>query len=218
MNPDTGLNPLSFDLAAFLAAGSASSFSVYPFQFHWPLGDLSRLDLAQAMTQAQQELNKQEEWAPVEVHLKALPPQTLSTSAMEAMKAVGKRDVYPLLGLTIKVSWPVTCWRCLAFFIEPVAIDRVFVCVTDEADMLALDKVLEEDVLLISSNWDAVAAVEDELIMAFPYASRHAVCPQKEGKEKVDGDVEVNSSSSWAQSIRGLAQVWADRDSSSESS
>lgn len=70
-----------------------------------------------------------------------------------------------------------TCQRCLQPVELPVAVDRDFLFVDDEAAAAALDDESEEDVLVTSRAFDLPALVEDELLMALPIAPRHETCP-----------------------------------------
>lgn len=70
-----------------------------------------------------------------------------------------------------------TCQRCLAPVEVPVAVERSFRFVADEATAAAEDDESEEDVLAMSRAFDLLALVEDELLMEMPLAPRHETCP-----------------------------------------
>ena len=80
------------------------------------------------------------------------------------------------LELEAEVSLTLQCQRCLQAMQEPVRVQRAFRFVHDEATAAQLDEELEEDVLVISRQFDLLALVEDELLMALPFAPRHAAC------------------------------------------
>lgn len=80
------------------------------------------------------------------------------------------------LELEAEVNLTLECQRCLQAMQEPVRVQRAFRFVHDEATAAQLDEELEEDVLVISRQFDLLALVEDELIMALPFAPRHAAC------------------------------------------
>jgi len=84
----------------------------------------------------------------------------------------------PVLDLQAHATLVQVCQRCLQDTPVPLAVQRRFVFVTDEASAQALDDDLEDDVLVIGHDFDALALVEDELIMAIPLVPRHTVCPQ----------------------------------------
>ena len=49
---------------------------------------------------------------------------------------------------------------------------------TPEAAAQALDDEVEDDVLVISRDFDALALVEDELILSLPLVPLHELCPE----------------------------------------
>lgn len=84
------------------------------------------------------------------------------------------------IGMTLsaEVDLPMQCQRCLTLVVETVQAEREFVFVADEATAEAMDDESEQDVLVISRDFDALSLVEDELILALPLVPRHEVCPQ----------------------------------------
>jgi uncharacterized protein len=80
--------------------------------------------------------------------------------------------------LQAQADLPLQCQRCLTPVVVTVEAERAFVFVADEATAEALDDESEEDVLVISRDFDALSLVEDELILALPLVPRHDVCPQ----------------------------------------
>jgi uncharacterized protein len=58
-----------------------------------------------------------------------------------------------------------------------VSSDRWFRFAADEASAAALDDESEEDVLVVSTEFDLPGLVEDELLMALPLVPRHETCP-----------------------------------------
>ena len=70
------------------------------------------------------------------------------------------------------------CQRCLTPVVLPLQVDRDILFVADEATAAELDDTLDDDVLVLSKDFDAQALVEDELIMALPLVPRHEQCPQ----------------------------------------
>jgi uncharacterized protein len=94
------------------------------------------------------------------------------------------------LDLQASVALPMQCQRCLTPVLERVAAERSFRFVADEATAAALDDEAEEDILVISRDFDALALVEDELILALPLVPLHEVCPQTMPMSAVDPDFE----------------------------
>ena len=81
------------------------------------------------------------------------------------------------LTLQAQVRIPLACQRCLGAVACDIAVDRAFRFVADEAQAELQDEQSEEDVLVWSHSFDALALVEDELIMALPMVPVHEVCP-----------------------------------------
>ncbi|WP_326536446.1 YceD family protein [Pseudorhodoferax sp.] len=90
------------------------------------------------------------------------------------------------LHLQAAADVPLTCQRCLEPVDEPLAVDRWFRFVADEAQAAREDEDAEEDVLVLDPAFDLPALVEDELLMALPLVPRHAVCPGEVRMEVVD--------------------------------
>jgi uncharacterized protein len=82
------------------------------------------------------------------------------------------------LDLKASLMLPMQCQRCLTPVLEAVQAERSFLFVADEAAAMALDDEVEEDVLVISRDFDAMALVEDELILSLPLVPWHEVCPE----------------------------------------
>jgi uncharacterized protein len=73
---------------------------------------------------------------------------------------------------------PLVCQRCLHPVQVPVAVERSFRFVADEATAAAHDDEAEEDLLAISRSFDLLELLEDELLMDLPVAPRHEACPE----------------------------------------
>ena len=82
------------------------------------------------------------------------------------------------LDLQASTVLPTICQRCLQTMTQTVSFNRAFRFVHDEATAQQLDDEVEEDVLVYSKQFDLLALVEDELLMAMPIAPRHESCPQ----------------------------------------
>jgi uncharacterized protein len=89
--------------------------------------------------------------------------------------ALGKAE--PWLHLTAETTVPLVCQRCLAPVDTLVASDRWFRFVADEATADAEDDESEEDLLVVSRDFDLHALIEDELLMEIPVMPVHEVCP-----------------------------------------
>lgn len=81
------------------------------------------------------------------------------------------------LHLEIQGHVPLQCQRCLQGMEEAVSQKRSFRFVRDEADATAQDDDSDEDLLVASKQFNLLELIEDELIMALPFAPAHDVCP-----------------------------------------
>lgn len=79
----------------------------------------------------------------------------------------------PALGIALSGEIPVTCQRCLAEFAYPVARETVAVLARSEQEADALDAASDDEVLVADHPLDAVALVEDELLLTLPFAPMH---------------------------------------------
>jgi uncharacterized protein len=69
------------------------------------------------------------------------------------------------------------CQRCLDGVEVPLAFDRWFLFVDNERQAAELDADAEDDVLVLSRQFDLLDLVEDELLLAAPIVPRHGICP-----------------------------------------
>ncbi len=81
------------------------------------------------------------------------------------------------LHLEIVAQLPVQCQRCLQGMDEKLQVKRAFRFVRDEAEANTQDDEAEEDLLVASKQFDLCELIEDELIMALPFAPTHIQCP-----------------------------------------
>ena len=95
------------------------------------------------------------------------------------------------LHLNARVSLPLICQRCLAPADIEVTVDRSFRFVATEAQAEAEDEEAEEDVLVLSREFNLHELIEDELLMAVPLVPRHEVCPTEVRLAVQDADFEV---------------------------
>ena len=82
------------------------------------------------------------------------------------------------LDLKALVNMPMQCQRCLTPVLQTVQAERSFRFVADEATAATLDDEAEEDILVISRDFDALALIEDELILSLPLVPLHEMCPE----------------------------------------
>lgn len=94
------------------------------------------------------------------------------------------------LHLSVRVSLPLTCQRCLGPVDVPLQIDRSFRFVETEAQAELDDDASIEDVLVLSHDFDLAALIEDEVLMDLPVVPRHESCPLPVKLMAVDADFE----------------------------
>jgi uncharacterized protein len=92
------------------------------------------------------------------------------------------------LALTAEVALPQTCQRCLGPVDVPVSFEREFRFVASEAVAAVEDEESEEDVLVLSRDFNLLELVEDELLMALPVVPKHDVCPDVVKLQVADPD------------------------------
>jgi|JI10StandDraft_1071094.scaffolds.fasta_scaffold1233490_1 uncharacterized protein len=96
------------------------------------------------------------------------------------------------LMLTAEVALPQTCQRCLGPVDVPVVVERDFRFVATEEQAELEDEESEEDVLVLSRDFNLLELVEDELLMALPVVPKHDVCPTPVKLQVADPDFVEN--------------------------
>lgn len=97
----------------------------------------------------------------------------------------------PALHLTAKADLPMTCQLCMGAAQVLVEVDRHFIFVANEAAAAELDDISEEDVLVLSSEFDLRELIEDELLMELPLGPRHDECPESPPMSAQDADFDA---------------------------
>jgi len=92
------------------------------------------------------------------------------------------------LHLTVATALPQICQRCLGPVEVVVQVDREFRFVDSEAVAEEQDDECEEDLLVISREFDLATLVEDEVLMALPLVPRHETCPVQVKMAAADDD------------------------------
>ncbi len=103
--------------------------------------------------------------------------------------------VQPWLALGLKTSLPQTCQRCLNEFPHAVDVSYTFRFVLTEKEAEAADDESEEDLLVLSKQFNLAELVEDELLMAIPLIALHETCPVPVKLSVQDDDFEAASAS-----------------------
>ncbi len=106
------------------------------------------------------------------------------------MRTTSAGALAPWLVLSANTRLTLVCQRCLRPVEEEVAFERAFRFVPSEAQAEIEDEEAEEDVLVLSPDFDLLELVEDELLMDLPAAPKHAVCPQPVKLRVADADYE----------------------------
>lgn len=107
------------------------------------------------------------------------------------MGATGKAESW--LHLNVETALPLVCQRCMGPISVPVVIAREFRFVASEEEAAAQDDDAEEDLLVLSREFNLAELIEDELLMGLPLIPRHDVCPSPVKLEAVDSDFEASS-------------------------
>jgi uncharacterized protein len=75
----------------------------------------------------------------------------------------------------------------------PVAIERAFRFVASEEEAAAQDDDAEEDLLVLSREFNLAELIEDELVLDVPLIPRHEVCPTPVKLATADADFEAST-------------------------
>ncbi len=86
-----------------------------------------------------------------------------------------EEDVW--LHLQAHTSVPLTCQRCMATVATPLEVDQWYRFVATEDIAMVEDDESEEDLLVMEPQFDLLAVLEDELLMALPLVPMHDECP-----------------------------------------
>lgn len=103
----------------------------------------------------------------------------------------GADQIWLVLHASAEVA--LSCQRCLGPVRCPLTVERAFRFVADEAQAAQEDETSEEDVLVWSERLDALALLEDELIMALPMIPMHATCQGEHVLTSKESDADVDA-------------------------
>lgn len=113
--------------------------------------------------------------------------------ASAEMRSLGGGKPLPWLRLTASSRLTLVCQRCLSPVEEEVGFEREFRFVESEEQAQLEDEDAEEDVLSLTPDFDLLALVEDELLMALPASPKHEVCPQPVKLRVADSDFQESA-------------------------
>ena len=138
-----------------------------------------------------------------------LHDQLASVQSEVTWRLVGGVDKIerPFLHLQVDADIELVCQRCLKPMPFRVGADTVLVQFSDEEKLdeaVAQDDDLEG--ILFEPELDVEMLVEDEVLLALPYAPRHAMCDPAGGKENLIGTSKPNPFAVLAQLKTGKAE------------
>ena len=105
------------------------------------------------------------------------PDSTVNWRAVAELRAGSgdQEDIW--LHLQASTAVPLTCQRCMGTVETPIAVDQWYRFVATEEIAMAEDDESEEDLLVMEPQFDLLAVLEDELLMALPLVPMHEQCP-----------------------------------------
>ena len=115
-------------------------------------------------------------------------PGPVRFTALGELRSDGGQAEQVWLVLEAEVALPQICQRCLGPVNVPVRVAREFRFVATEEQAEAEDEEADEDVLVLTRDFDLLELLEDELLMALPVVPKHDVCPQPVKLQAVDAD------------------------------
>ena len=90
--------------------------------------------------------------------------------------STGQMDIW--LHLTAGTTLPLTCQRCMGSVHTVLQTDQWFRFVDSEDIAMAQDDAAEEDLLVLTPQFNLMEVLEDELLMSLPLVPMHDVCPE----------------------------------------
>lgn len=81
------------------------------------------------------------------------------------------------LHLQAKTTVSLICQRCMGVVATPLEVDQWYRFVASEEIAMEEDDESEEDLLVMEAQFDLLAVLEDELLMALPLVPMHDECP-----------------------------------------
>jgi uncharacterized protein len=113
----------------------------------------------------------------------------------------------PALEVTLTGALPLTCQRCLQPFRWPVAQKTLLLLARDEQELARIDdEDHQHEVVLAGAPLDAMALVEDELLLTLPYVAR---CPEADCPAAHAGRADAATAAPAASAFGVLAELKA---------
>ncbi|KAF1045799.1 YceD family protein [Xylophilus sp.] len=141
-------------------------------------------------------------------------PQPVRWSAAGRSLPVTGGEPESWLRLHVEAVLPLTCQRCLGPVDVPVVIDRDFRFVATEEQALAEDDDTDDELLVLSREFNLLDLIEDELILDLPAVPRHDVCPVPVRLSVEDADF-AQAEAEQPHPFAGLAALRGRKDSGS---
>lgn len=102
---------------------------------------------------------------------------TVQWEARAELRLQAGADEQVWLHLSAHAQVPLTCQRCMGAVVTPVVVDQWYRFVESEEIAMAEDDEAEEDLLVMTPQFDLLNLLEDELLMALPLVPMHETCP-----------------------------------------
>lgn len=133
------------------------------------------------------------------------PDLTVNWQAQAELRPAASGDEQVWLHLRADTVLPLTCQRCMAAVDVPLQIDQWFRFVDTEDIAMAEDDASEEDLLVMVPQFDLLALLEDELLMAIPLVPMHQQCPVMPGLSagRLDSDGDTGAASGMSVATEG---------------
>ena len=106
------------------------------------------------------------------------PDSAVEWQAYSELRPSTDSDDAVWLHLQAKTAVSLTCQRCMTSVITPLEVNQWYRFVESEAIAMAEDDQSEEDLLVMEPQFDLLAVLEDELLMALPLVPMHEQCPE----------------------------------------
>jgi len=118
-------------------------------------------------------------------NLERLVEETQGLQADSAVQWEARGELRPRAGaedevwlhLQAQATVPLTCQRCMGVVQTPLKVDQWYRFVANEDIAMAEDDQAEEDLLVMEPQFNLLAVLEDELLMALPLVPMHDECP-----------------------------------------
>jgi uncharacterized protein len=118
------------------------------------------------------------------------PDSSVSWRASAEMRPGSGAEEDVWLHLQAKTSLPLTCQRCMGTVAAPLEVDQRYRFVATEEIAMVQDDESEEDLLVMEPQFDLLAVLEDELLMALPLVPMHEECPTAPVQRAGDDEIE----------------------------